>query len=239
MRALSNTEILALWENGSRRHPLDRALLILSVAFPDQPYDRLADWALGRRNRALAELRSSYFGPDIRGWVACGKCGEKLEFEMDTRVISDGDPENEELDGAGPPVVVDGKAFRLPSSRDLALVANETDPRRAAVRIAESCHVGNDDSSNFTDEDIEKIGDAMALADPLAETTLALRCANCESQWQEPLDLVSFLWAEIESRARRLLFEVHSLASAYGWSEAEILSLTEMRRFHYFEMVQH
>ena len=239
MRSWSNIELLTLWENGSRRHPLDRALLILSAAFPDTPYDRLADWPLGRRNRALAELRAKHFGPNLRGWVACGRCGEKLEFEMDVRVISDADSEGKQLEGANPSVILDGRAFRVPTSRDLALVANETDSQRAAERIAESCHVGDDDASGWIHEELEKIGDAMALADPLAETTLALRCANCESEWQEPLDLVAFVWAEIESRARRLLFEVHSIASAYGWSETEILSLSEVRRFHYFEMVQH
>jgi len=37
---------------------------------------------------------------------------------------------------------------------------------------------------------------------------------------------------------RRLLVEVHALASAYGWSEQEILSLSDARRRLYLEMVQ-
>jgi hypothetical protein len=40
------------------------------------------------------------------------------------------------------------------------------------------------------------------------------------------------------ARARRLLIEVHSLASAYGWSETDILSMSEPRRALYLEMVQ-
>ena len=52
------------------------------------------------------------------------------------------------------------------------------------------------------------------------------------------LDIGSFVWAEIESRARRLLWEVHTLASAYGWSEAETLSLSAARRASYMRMVQ-
>jgi hypothetical protein len=46
------------------------------------------------------------------------------------------------------------------------------------------------------------------------------------------------LWAEIEVRAKRLLLEVHLLATAYGWSEAEILSLNAQRREFYLEMVR-
>ncbi|HUD55174.1 MAG TPA: hypothetical protein VMR02_08095 [Terracidiphilus sp.] len=43
---------------------------------------------------------------------------------------------------------------------------------------------------------------------------------------------------QIEARARRLLYEVHTLAAAYGWSEREILSLSAPRRALYLEMVR-
>ena len=56
MRTLSESDLLELWEAGARRHPLDRALLILAAALPEQSHDRLADWPLGRRNEALARL---------------------------------------------------------------------------------------------------------------------------------------------------------------------------------------
>ena len=78
----------------------------------------------------------------------------------------------------------------------------------------------------------------MALADPLAETRLTLHCPKCEVDWEESLDMTSFLWAEIDACVRRLLLEIHTLASAYGWTETEILSLGENRRVRYVEMVQ-
>ena len=53
------------------------------------------------------------------------------------------------------------------------------------------------------------------------------------------LDIGSFVWAEIESRARRVLGEVHALASAYGWSEAETLSLSAVRRASYLGWSRH
>ena len=77
----------------------------------------------------------------------------------------------------------------------------------------------------------------MALADPMAEIRLALNCVGCSNQWEETLDIASFLWTEIASRAKRLLREVHTIASAYGWTEGEILSLSEARRALYLEMV--
>ena len=77
----------------------------------------------------------------------------------------------------------------------------------------------------FTDEEIETIGERMAACDPLAEIRLNFDCPRCQASFEESLDLVSFLWAEIDSRARRLLASVHALASAYGWSEKEILAM--------------
>jgi hypothetical protein len=75
----------------------------------------------------------------------------------------------------------------------------------------------------------------MARADPMAETRLKLNCPACGGQWDETLDLTAFFWAEVEARAKRLLLEVHTLASSYGWSEREILSLSEPRRAFYIE----
>jgi hypothetical protein len=42
----------------------------------------------------------------------------------------------------------------------------------------------------------------------------------------------------VEARARRILQEVHTLASSYGWHEAEILALGDTRRAMYLQMVQ-
>jgi hypothetical protein len=259
MRSLSDADLLHLWEGGLRRHPLDRALLALGAAFPETPYEHLADWPLGRRNRALVELRCNCFGPKLQGWTACPSCAEKLEFELDGRVIVDAGPSDRagSSDGLDQPIVVKRSSFRLPTSRDLASVVQETDPRLAAIRLVENCRLAtvNDEETSaddarfavdpsdqhlgtWSDEDLEEIGEQMALADPLAETRLTLHCPKCEVDWEESLDMTSFLWTEIDVRVRRLLLEIHILATAYGWTEAEILSLGENRRVRYVEMVQ-
>ncbi|HEV2172241.1 MAG TPA: hypothetical protein VGR71_01685 [Nitrospira sp.] len=257
MRSLSDSDLLNLWESGLRRHPLDRALLALSQVFPETTYDGLADWPLGRRNQALAELHCVYFGQNLQGWTSCASCGEKLEFELDGRVITVEELNNDERSRSDEPIVVNHGTFRLPTSRDLARAAQETDPRLAAIRIVENCrialgrspetsteHEGTSERvpdlrpDSWSDDDLEEIGERMASADPLAETRLTLHCPKCENDWEETLDIVSFLWAEIEARARRLFLEIHTLASAYGWTETEILSLSENRRARYVEMVQ-
>ncbi|HTV13585.1 MAG TPA: hypothetical protein VME68_02645 [Acidobacteriaceae bacterium] len=229
MKALTNSGLLDLWERGSNVHPLDRALLSIAAAEPGTSYDALADWSLGSRNAALARLRRACFGPALAGWVACPQCGERLEFSMDTGMLL------EEANDAGRELVVDGRRFRPLTSRDLASIAAERDERDAARKLLRrSCA----ENAEFGEEELGAIGELLAEADPLAETLLGFSCAACEHQWQEPLDIATWLWTEVDARARRLLHDVHTLATAYGWTEREILSLSEPRRALYLEMVQ-
>lgn len=236
MRTLNETELLDLWESGCRRHPIDRALLILANAFPDTSYESLAGWPLGRRNQALTNFYSQCFDRHLRAWTACPACGEELEFEIDANMLAgEGTWESK---GADEPVIVNGCTLRLPTSRDLAVAAGETDPMAGAVRIVQSCLLEPSALAQWSEEELSEASDKLAAADPLAEIWVSVPCPACGYDGKETLDLVSFLWAEIEARVRRVLFEIHALASVYAWSEADILSLSENRRSMYLEMVQ-
>jgi hypothetical protein len=235
MQALSNSEFLQLWERGCGMHPIDQALLALEAALPDTPRAALADWPLGRRNAALAELCGRCFGAVLCSWVTCPQCGERLEFELDASLLV-GDQARNDLPART--VATRGQTFRLPTSRDLANIASEPDPQRAVTRLLERCCLAPLDASEWAEEDVEGVGEQFALADPLAETRLSLRCTTCNSTWEESLDMAGYLWAEIEARARKILMDVHTLASAYGWSETQIIALSEARRAIYLEMVQ-
>jgi hypothetical protein len=86
-RPLSDPEILTLWEQGRDRHPIDRSLLLLGAAFPEEAFARLADMPIGRRDAALLELRCVTFGRELQARVACPACGERLDFVLDGRVL--------------------------------------------------------------------------------------------------------------------------------------------------------
>jgi hypothetical protein len=75
--------------------------------------------------------------------------------------------------------------------------------------------------------------------DALFEANLELRvnCADCGAVWDAPFDPVPFLWERVEASARRLLGEIHALARAYGWREADVLALSSARRRAYLELV--
>jgi hypothetical protein len=108
----------------------------------------------------------------------------------------------------------------------------------AAVELLELCRINNEASSHWSEEEIERIGEELAEADPLAEIQIALGCPTCANQYTEAIEIASFLWAEIEACAKRLLWEVHALATAYGWTEPDVLALSPARRALYLEMVQ-
>jgi hypothetical protein len=235
MRALSSSDLLDVWERGAGLHPLDRGLAALSAAFPQVPPASLEDWTLGRRNQALIELHCSLFGSALQGWTACARCGEKMEFEVNGRDLI-----NASLDGTNRELTVFFKdqRFRLPTSRDLAVAAQQKDAEAAALCLLEHCRTNPDSPVQWTAEDIERAGEKMAVADPLAEIRLALCCPSCGNESTETIEIVSFLWSEIEARVKRLLNEVHAIASAYGWTEAQVLALSPARRALYLEMVQ-
>ena len=231
MKTLTNSDFLDLWERGVGLHPLDQGLLILGAGLPGTSYESMADWPLGRRNAALAQLHCACFGSSIQAWTACDQCGAKLELDLDGRSLTDRSPVTE-------PVAARGHSFRLPTTRDLAAAAREADSDSAAIRLLESCCFEAGEPDRWSEEEVEEVGQKMALADPMAEIQLTLTCPECESECSSALDIASFLWEEIGARAKRLLREVHDLASAYGWTEREVLSLNEYRRAIYLGMVR-
>jgi|HubBroStandDraft_1064217.scaffolds.fasta_scaffold19255_2 hypothetical protein len=234
MQAITGSKLLDLWERGFGLHSLDRSLLALSAALPEVPPESFSDWPLGRRNRALVELHCCCFGSRLEAWASCARCGEKMEFDLDGDSLLNGAHDSPE-DGM---VHVNGRSFRVPTSRDLACIAREFGEERAVVALIEHCRVNGEQSSPLSGDELQAVEDAMELADPAAELSVTLCCPACSDEWNEALDLVSFLWAEIEARARQLLWEVHSLASAYGWTQGEILAVSEARRALYLEMVR-
>lgn len=239
MRTLSNADFLSLWENGHRLHSLDRGLLAVRALLAEPMEESVADWPLGRRNEALAQLHEMYFGPALRGWTECDRCGEKLEFAVACRSLIE-QQRARGIDATIERITVKGRDYRLPTSRDLACVADEPDARAAALRLAACCRIDEsaDDAPEWSDEELGALGDKMIEADPLAEILVSFECPVCRAKREQALDLPAFLWAELEAFAKRMLHEIHILARAYGWSESQVLSLSDSRRAIYVQMVQ-
>jgi hypothetical protein len=241
-RGLSAAEVLRAWEAGLDQHPLDRALTLLAAAEPRAGRAELASLSVAERDRRLLRLRAATLGPLLSAFTACPRCGERLEFSMDTADLA------APGDDAGGPWEAEGGGvrlrFRLPDSRDLAAAARAGHVEGARRLLAARCVVGawSDagavEPDDLPEEALHAMADAMATVAPEAEVSLSVACAACGEAWECLLDVAAFFWAELSARARRLLREVDVLARAYHWSEAEILALTPRRRRAYLEMAE-
>ena len=231
--------LLDAWERGLEQGPVERGLTLLSVAAPDDDPDALAMLSIGERDRRLLALREAVFGPQMTGLVACTRCGEQLELEFVADELRAA-PQNDAvlaLRAGGHELVL-----RLPDSRDLLAVA-AADASEAPALLLERCVVsaraGDRPAAvdGFAPELIAAIGRRLADADPQADLRFTLSCPACCFSWAAPFDVVAYLWAELEAWSGRLLAEVHALASAYGWSETDVLALNPVRRQWYLRMV--
>jgi hypothetical protein len=222
--------VLLAWERGRHRHPLDRSLLLYALAAPEEDPKNLADRPLGERNRALLGLRGALFGDRLSARVDCPSCTEPLEFELSAGALLSG--ERPARDG----VELDGLRFRLPTTRDLAAVAHHADAEsamRGLVALLAESTLALEPRPDVAW--LDRLEAAFESADPQNDLSLSLTCSACSTTWTTPFDVASYLWVELEGRAQRLLDDVHHLARAYGWSEREILNLTEERRSAYLE----
>ena len=242
---LSATTLLDVWERGGDRAPPRQALLLLEAAHPEATPGELARLSVGRRDALLLDLRERAFGPHFESVAECPRCGEWLELSFDAADVRNSSPGSAERLA----VALGGYAvtFRLLNSEDvLDALSDRTDNgkevlvRQLLMRCVESAeHDGTTVSAaELPDDVVDAIAEEMEAADPQANVTVLLTCPACQQEWEQLFDVASFLWAEVETWARRTIGEVHALASAYGWTEREVLGLTAQRRRLYLQRVQ-
>lgn len=242
MRALSASELLAVWERGLSQSSIQRALTLLEAACPEISPDRLVNLSIGQRDGLLLSLRERIFGSQLVSVATCPACGERLELTFsvsDIRIA----PEIEPASVLVAQVDNYEVQFRLPTSLDLSAIADQSELIRIRQQLLERCLLSARYKGEvFSIEElpatvVSAVLQEMAQADPQADLQLALTCPACDHQWQVAFDVISFFWSEIHAWARRILREVHAVASAYGWREADILAMSPQRRQFYLEEI--
>ena len=232
MRPLDAADMLVLWERGVRRHALDRSALLAARARPELPADTIADLPLGEVTASVLRLRTASFGPRISAHVDCEQCRQRLELTLTAPELL------QAMAAPAGPVDVAGWRVRPVCLRDLAAVVHERDGERAARALLARCILDGpaDDAAAWSSAVLSEIEHALEAADPNADLAFDVHCEACGHRGTAQLDVAELLWDEIDARARVLLGEVHVLASAYGWTEREILALTPARRAVYLSM---
>jgi hypothetical protein len=249
MRVPSSLALIEVWERGLALGPHRRAAALLEAAFPDRAAGDLHALPLGRRDALLLEFREELFGDRMAGTASCRHCSEQVEVTLGVRsLLALGPPDG--TDGATPSLhsleheghVV---SFRLPTGADLEAASAAGGVEGARRILVERCvsaagRVGGPSlrPSELPAGVLEEMGRRMEALDPLASLSFTLACPACRREWRLVLDVVGFIWAELGSWSRRLMRDVHTLASAYGWSEADILSMGPTRRRLYIQMAR-
>jgi hypothetical protein len=243
--ALTAADLLNGWERGRSQSPVDRALSLLTLTGADGPIEKLAQWSIGRRDAELLKLREQIFGPRITGQADCPACGGQMELNFGTADIC------AELAGEPDEILTlqtNGHElrFRLPNSLDLAEISSApvTPGSDYAQSLLERCLVSaRQEGKEITPDRVpvevaRAVSEKMSEADPQGDVQLSLSCPHCGHRWHAPFDIVSFLWSEIHAWAKRLLRDVHVLASAYSWREGDILAMSPWRRQAYLELIE-
>lgn len=242
MRRLDTFVLIDAWDRGHTLPADAWALWLLGAALAQagRPADDLRYWPVGMRDRELLRLRAAQFGARLEGLAGCPRCGANTEFALpaDALIATPSSIGAVQFDIEGLRV-----ECRPVNTDDLLAIDASADVESVANVLFDRCVVvtGQDGAtlcaSSVSPAVRVAVNDQLERADPQADLRLHIQCPACAHEWQAGFDIVSFLWAEVADWARRLLGEVHELASAYGWSEAEILALRPSRRQYYLGML--
>lgn len=257
MNTLTAEAVLRAWEQAQGAHPLRRTLALLRTAWPEVDAGQWATLPMGALDDCLFSVHEALFGTGLDTVAACPSCGEALQLALSTR-----DLRVAPVSDAGtalPTLSCEGweLSYRLPGSEDLLAAAdvmadNMTDkptdeaagPRAALARLLERCvvaahHGGTPASADaLPAQVVQRLQQDMAHRDPGADNRVSLHCPCCDAEFERRFDIGEYLWDEVDDWCQHTLAEVHLLAGAYGWSEAQILALSAWRRQHYLALVQ-
>ena len=243
MRTISASALLSAWEHGLQCSPNRRAQCLIDELLPNQVSDSTGTQSLGERNAALLSLHRSLFGRELKGLARCPMCEKQLEFASETPDVTSWGgrtafSQQRELEVGNRRI-----RYRLLNWTDLEAISGMEEASSARQALAARCVLkqstlpGDGDSTVPEENVIVELSKRLEEEDPGASVEFLLECPFCGHRWQLDMDLPSFVMQEVDAIARRLLSEVHRLASAYGWSETDILSMSAARRRLYLEMV--
>lgn len=238
--------LLSAWEQADGLSPTAQAWALLDAdpGLDAGPLDRLST---GARNRRLLELRARLFGPQLSSVVECPQCGERLEFDLMVGELLPAGLDCPEPDTQAVHEAWDGDlhlTFRLPTLQEVSaasatgeLEGARRHLRRTSLLRAEQAGV----ELNLQADALQVwalLDREMEALDPLANLELSLSCPDCGHHWAAPFDVAGYLWTEVRAWGEETLMDVHVLALAYGWPEADILALSPVRRQRYLDLLR-
>ena len=242
MRSLNSEDCLRIWEHTYAASPIGQALSILQVAHPESEYDALADLPVGERDRSLLLIRQATFGDHFEAYDECPQCSKGVEYAFTATELRSESPAPDVV----PALELESHQQTIELSplttRDLLTINKQGEIDAMELLLQSNSLSANTKSWILTLEPEQREDIATAIEahleqiDPLSNISFVSNCPYCPHEWEAPFDIGSFLWKEVSIEAKRLLQEIHILASRYGWSEREILRLSKTRRHVYLSL---
>lgn len=195
--------------------------------------EAIEDLTVGTRTRALLMLAVASGRESVQVLHQCTACAERMEVDVPFREIA-----RFGADTAHQVRVVDaGRQWlvRLPSGMDQRRWASAgiSDPLAMARSL-----VVEGDGADLDEGWLDRLGSTLQGVDPLIDFRLHVRCPGCTAAHSLDLDLQALALEELRRIQRALMVAVHRLASAYHWSEADIVAMPAWRRETYVAWVQ-
>ncbi|MFG1777785.1 hypothetical protein ACGFIG_15310 [Micromonospora sp. NPDC049048] len=230
----TEAELVSAWDHALGQPAPRRPLLLLGR----EDADRLP---VGEVAALLLTTARAWTGDRVEATLDCPACPERLEVDFAVADLLAAAPDRQEAGPATGTFTLRWRGhqltLRLPTPADLQGAARAGDAAAAERWLLRACLLAADPPLADPDATLPEVSAAMAARDPLGVVAVTLTCPGCGTTTEALLDVPGWAWQAADGRVRRLLGEVHRLARAYGWSEAEVLGLGPHRRAAYLEQV--
>ncbi len=229
----------------TRQDTPDLVTRLLAQCAETLPTDFFLDLTVGKRLEFLLRLAAGIGRTSFFFSFKCGACAQELEFELSLEEIAEMQSEADASETVEVKFENKKYVFRKPCGRDQkdwqnSSFADESAAAQAMIRSLQKKSEREAVATRFpqiTREIFALIDEAMDEADPLVNFSCRVRCAECGSANDFPIDLCEFALGELSRTQQFLLSAVHRLASRYHWSEKEIFAVPHWRRLKYLALI--
>ena len=184
----------------------------------------------------LAQRLALVFRPDLEWFEAsCAACGESYDIAMALARAP------RKVAGAGFPLAevetsLGVRRFEAPCGwhEEAAARRPGPDPRRRFAALTGLSELAEAEAERFSEADLDVIEAALDAISPDVADSAATGCPACGAETRARIEPLRFTLPS----AATVLTEAHLLASAYRWSEREILALPPTRRRNYADLIR-
>lgn len=233
---MNNSSILNIWDSCVDKNQAFKGVALASLALNEKNHSNISDWSIEKRDVALFHVRKTLFGNKFSNIAHCPQCNQTVEWDLYLQQMGIPNlidiPDNLEI----PIKIADYNLMvRLPNSNDL--FSNNKD------KIIENCILNfKEYNEQLIDQKIPDIlvNQISSKYDEICKAsniTYHLNCVECEHKWQVIFDIVAYLWKEIDQWAKSFLGQIYMLAKTFGWSETDIINMSDNRRNYYLNLL--